>query len=452
MFNLKFCLTLLVFGLLLLSGCSDDGGGNGNGGNGPDGEEDPDGRYFIWANLGPGILLDNFEVAVWPSDSDDVPASECEITINGTNVPLIGTDGIDAYFATTEVGYEASTGYTIVAQIGNKSASCNFTTPSTPAGAEVHITSPDDGSYFEPGDAINLTWTVSGGTPDLVHVAVSADDVDEYIFETELSSSATSYTINGATTSAWAPYYEFLVSVDLGEYAYPFTGELAEVGSFTFIVLGGNAIYMYNEEGGDTTETPGEHAYLDLAAWPMMINADGVSASNIYATVMDENYNYVADGTVVSFTTNRGTISPSSSTTETGAAEVVLTSSITPGTATVIATCGVISDTVEVEFEEVVNVNIAVGSGARPSIYWTPGTETAYGLSVSKINGIHQPRWTVVSAIGFTPPVTYGTLPANSTQAWPLAGGSPADLVEGETYRVGLVTAHDDTTFYTFTR
>ena len=79
-------------------------------------------------------------------------------------------------------------------------------------------------------------------------------------------------------------------------------------------------------------------AAVTVGANPTSIFADGVSTSTITAMVKDELGFPIVDGTVVTFTTSLGVISPATDTTSDGEALTTLTSDSTVGTARVTAT------------------------------------------------------------------------------------------------------------------
>jgi adhesin/invasin len=86
---------------------------------------------------------------------------------------------------------------------------------------------------------------------------------------------------------------------------------------------------------------------LTLTAAPATLPAG--SSSTLTATVTDQDGNAVADGTVVSFTTNLGNISPASATTVNGVATATLSSTVA-GVAVVTATVGSLNATTQVTF------------------------------------------------------------------------------------------------------
>jgi predicted extracellular nuclease len=83
------------------------------------------------------------------------------------------------------------------------------------------------------------------------------------------------------------------------------------------------------------------------------------SLSTLTATVFDQFNNPIADGVVVSFTTDFGALSSSSATTVNGAATVTLSSTL-PGVATVTATVGSLNATAQVTFTPDVPANVAL--------------------------------------------------------------------------------------------
>jgi len=83
-----------------------------------------------------------------------------------------------------------------------------------------------------------------------------------------------------------------------------------------------------------------------ITANPTSIPADGVSTSTITATVSDQYDNKVADSTVVTFTTDLGSLGSSTvtKTTTSGVATATLTAGTTPGVATITAASDSASD------------------------------------------------------------------------------------------------------------
>jgi len=433
-----FLTIVFLVGLACDCGTNDDTNGNGNG--------DPPigtGDYFLSANIGNLTFSDgSFQLEVCRLDSSiSTGANEATVTLNGESVPLLTGNVEDAVFLKNHIGFEADKAYTVVVTLATQSATCNLTVGES-WGTE--ISSPADDSPWTPGDAINITWTyVDGAAPDSVEVVVDdeVDESDEYDYVVYLSGSSTSHTVPGSATSDLEGMLWVRVCplTDI----WWFTGDLQATGSFVTQVYACDAITLIEADSSG----PGS---IEVYAYPAAIPADGATTSDITAYVYDAIGGYVPDGTTVNFATDRGTLSSPTATTLYGEATVSLTSTTTPGTATVTATCGELCDDATVEFEEIIDVVIAVGAGDFPSISWTPSSEVAYALNVGAI-GVVIPKWSIGSILGFNSPVTFGTVPSGATQAIPMAG-SPAALVNGTEYRISLVTAGDDTTFYTFVR
>jgi predicted extracellular nuclease len=105
------------------------------------------------------------------------------------------------------------------------------------------------------------------------------------------------------------------------------------------------------------TFTPDVPANVALVAVPSTLPVG--SLSTLTATVTDQFGNFVANGTVVNFTTSLGTLSGSSATTVNGVATVTLSSTL-PGVAVVTATVGSLSATAQVTFTPDVPANVAL--------------------------------------------------------------------------------------------
>ena len=91
---------------------------------------------------------------------------------------------------------------------------------------------------------------------------------------------------------------------------------------------------------------------VTLTASPTAISADGSSTSTITATVSDQYDNKVANGTMVTFTTDLGSLGSSTvtKTTTSGVARATLTSGTTPGVATITAASNSASEWTRVTF------------------------------------------------------------------------------------------------------
>ncbi len=119
---------------------------------------------------------------------------------------------------------------------------------------------------------------------------------------------------------------------------------------------------------------------VSVASGSSWLFADGTSGTLITATVKDINGNNVTDGTLVSFTTSAGTLSPATATTVNGKAHVTLTSARLLGKARVVAVSGGVNATVD--------VNFIAGSINTLTVLVNPDNLTADGVSTSTIKGI----------------------------------------------------------------
>jgi len=245
---LKVGMLLLMASLSLATACDSASDGKSNsGGDGDsdsdgdgdtDGDGDGDGQYLIEAYMGGPLSLDGFSVYVGRINNSDPSAKDATITINGTSVvlrPLMSDDNDAVYYA-AGVGYEPNKAFQVEVSLGGKTASCSFTAPE---GTDVNF-DPDTDITLAAGDPLNLTWVFSGGTPQQLHLTIyneTTTQVDE-----DLDPSTTTYTVPGSETADWGGSgATYVASVDLGEFAYPFTGSLAAVTSVTALVLPGAA-------------------------------------------------------------------------------------------------------------------------------------------------------------------------------------------------------------------
>ena len=426
---------------LLLSGC---GGGGGDDDPGP-GVGDPSGKYLIEGYFGGAVIPGGFAVWVGRLDAGDTSAKECQITINGTSLSradLLSTES-DAFYSILEYDYAPNTAYTVTATLDGRTATCSFTSPETPW---VEITAPADNSLFEPGTDIDLAWSYDSGTPDNAYVGAMCDEEDEPILADQtLAGSATTYTIAGSVTDDWGDYADVLITVDLGEKVYLFTGDLAYAGSAVATVLPGDAIIVVPGTAPDTTWT------VTALLTDTEIDADGAGTTTVRAIVTDEFFNSCSDGTVVNWSAvpaGSVTFDSPTSTTLYGEATATITAGTTPGTVTITAVARGDSGSADLTLSAVTQV--AVGAGAYPVISWTPN-DSMVELLVRKAGlEIGNLRWSITGLI--SSPVTYGTVPGALVQTWPLLGAAPNALVTGEDYRVYLVDAAGDTASVLFTR
>ncbi len=118
---------------------------------------------------------------------------------------------------------------------------------------------------------------------------------------------------------------------------------------------------------------------ITLVALPTSISADGTSSSTITATLTDASGKPVAKGTTVTFTTTLGTLSSSSAATpdDTGIVVVSLIAGTDPGTATVTASSGGVSQSVTVTITGGVPDVGSIGVSANPTSIPADGASTS---------------------------------------------------------------------------
>ncbi len=159
----------------------------------------------------------------------------------------------------------------------------------------------------------------------------------------------------------------------------------------------------------------GTPAGVALTATPAVLPVG--NTSTLTAVVTDKDDNPVADGTVVSFTTDLGSVSPITAVTVNGIATATLSAAVL-GTATVTATVGSLSSTVQVTF--------IAGPPAQLSLTATPSVIAANGISQSVVLA------TVRDAFGY---------PVPDAQVNFLAGIGRFSPASGTTDANGQVTA-----------
>jgi hypothetical protein len=164
---------------------------------------------------------------------------------------------------------------------------------------------------------------------------------------------------------------------------------------------------------------------VTLAADPINLLADGVSTSTLTATVKDAEGHNVADGTPVSFTTDRGILGSSTitKTTTNGAATATLTAPTERGIATVQAQSDNVSDYTAVFFKERGQPDVVAAKTESTE----PGTDT--------VDAKDEANTTVTKSGVGTPAITVAQYEENP-------GSSPITAFFG-----GYIAVHlDDTT------
>lgn len=431
-------LTILV--VLCSAGCSSDSSTKS------DDDGDGHGLYLITAYVGNALVPGgSISANVNRLDAADASAKECVITVNGTTVPLLPLASTDsnAVFTRLNFGYQAGTTYTVVATIAGRSATCSFVAPPY---VWPTIDSPADGSGYETGQPIALSWSFEGDAPDQVQVEASGDG-DDILYEQALPGSTLSHTIPGSATANWTDD-DLLVTVDFGERVWPFTGELAAPGSVAGTVLPGDAIILNHDD------TP-EDAYwtVTVQAESASLAADGASTTRIDVVVQDQTGGAPPDGTPVVFSVEpagMATVDPVSATILGGTTYTTIQAGLQSGTVEVIAAA--LGETGMASLSLTATLQVTVGTGSYPLISWSP-PDPMLGLVVRQ-DGVQigNLRWSLVPSgiSGFGSPVVYGTTPAGAQQIYPFTG-APQGLTIGASHRLGLVDALGDTTFVTFT-
>ncbi len=429
----------------VLWGCSSGDKSTGTGGD-PDDVTLP---YLLEGYFSGTVVEGGFGIWVGRLDPQFPSSRECQITMNGEALTLLPgvSDDDDALFALVNHEYEPNVQYTISASLGGRTSTCSFMGPEYPW---IDITTPSGDGYFTPGAPVELVWAYDRGTPQQIYVRVTADGGEEDIalVEQELAGATTSYTVAGLLTAAWSPYDQVLVTVDGGEDAWPFTGDLAVASSAVYTVCSGDAAELV--QGEEPVVTWQVTVVLDDAA----LDADGVSTTPVRARVEDEGLAACPDGTPVTFRAEPSgyvTLDPTVATTAGGEATTLLTAGTSAPAGGVVT---VYAAALEAEGSAGLTMNetsqVTVGPGATPTIDWTPA-EPMVALFVRQSGlVIGNLRWSITGY--FSGPVTYGTTPGSAVQTYPLLGQGPVALVTGTAYSIVLVDAAADTTTYEFVR
>ena len=211
--------------------------------------------------------------------------------------------------------------------------------------------------------AISATVLNSSGNP--------VPDGTSVTFTTDLGSFGGSTTAV-ATTTGGVAQIQLTSSTSTGMASVSATaGTVTEVTSVTF--------------------SPGPPAGLVLAALPASIPADGVTSLTLQAVVNDANGHAVADGTVISFGTTRGTVSAPSAVTSGGVAAVSV-SSTDAGQATMTATAGAAVGTTNAYFTPLLQIGKTVSRADAPT-----GSVLTYTVTiVNATAGGVAAAWTVL--------------------------------------------------------
>ena len=182
-------------------------------------------------------------------------------------------------------------------------------------------------------------------------------------------------------------------------------------------------------------------AAINLTADPTEILADGTSTSAIEADVTKPNGQSVEDGTEVTFSTDAGTVSPSTTPTNNGMAWATLTSSTVDETATVTAWAGSISQTADVEFKKAVTSITLI---TNPTNIPADGTTWSM-ITATLIDAFDQP---VAKGTELTFETTSGTF-SNGAQTHTVTtadnSGTMADFLRGAIADTATITVASGT-------
>jgi len=435
----------LLLAALLGAGCS--GGSSTNPG---DGDDNPlgTGQYELLGYFGGDVAPGGFGLYVTRLDPACASAKGAQVELNGAEVGLrevVSTDE-DAFYSILSLEYESGIQYQIDVGLGDRSAACAFTGLAYP---QVTITAPESDATFVPGESIEVTWSYDEGTPSAIYVA-AGQDADPMAVSVELPGTTTSYTIPGSITSTWTDQNDaVLITVDEGEAFYPFTGDLAGVGSGVATVGWGDAALVYAGEPEPEVEWT-----VTVTLSSSVLPADGASNTLVDVYITDDQGRPPSSTEAVTFSLNpssRASLLQTECACQGGYAWNYVTAGQEAGTVEVSASFDGDSGQATLTLQEAIHT-ITVGSGGYPTIDWDPDLPI-YGLLIHETHGMLAIKWTIAASglAGFAPPVTYGTKPSGTTQVYPLLNAAPAALEAGTSYRIGLVDAQMDTTYHTFT-
>jgi adhesin/invasin len=313
-------------------------------------------------------------------------AAQDSATVTFTaGLPAAGTDGLKLVATPASIEANGTSTSTLNATVkdanGNLVAAGVVVTWSTTAGALTSNTSTTDDSGVA---SMVLTSATVAGAGTVKAVAGAANDSATVTFVPgapapgvnglELAATPASIEADGTSTSTLKATLKDSHGNALGSgvvVAWSTTGgALArdtsvtdKTGEATMVLTSSTVAGVFTIEASSgaaknttpVTFTAGVPAAgtdgLKLVATPASIEANGTSTSTLTATVKDANGNAVGKGVVVTWSTTAGGLASTSSTTdESGATSMVLTSSTVTGVATVKAAAGAASGSATVTF------------------------------------------------------------------------------------------------------
>ncbi len=179
------------------------------------------------------------------------------------------------------------------------------------------------------------------------------------------------------------------------------------------------------------------HPYtVTVDALPTTIAIGGAATSTVTATVVDQYGHWVADGTVVTFTTNLGSFptTPYARTTVSGVVTATLTAGNTSGQAIVTADAGTDEGQTTVEF--------TAGEPATVTVAANPASIVADGVSTSAITAIVTDQWSnpVTDGTVVTFTTNLGSFPTTPYTTMTVDGAATATLTAGTDLGTATVT------------
>ena len=398
------------------------------------------------------------------SDSVDVtfvagPAANVAVSAEPTTLPADGSStstitaavtdangnpvaGQSVSFATTLGNVAPATGTTDA----NGMATATLTAASGPGTATVSATAGDaSGSatveFIASGPA---SVSVSADPTTLIADGASTSTISAQVTDAN-ANPVVGETVSFATT---AGTIDATAVTDANGVAVATFTAGTTVGTATITATAGEA-----SDTVDVTLIAGAAANMTITANPVSVPADGTTASTIAASVTDANGNPIA-GATVSLTTDLGTLTaPSITTDANGEGTATITSAVT-GTATVLGNLGTLSDSVEVSFtatDEPVVINDKVAlDGVNTGFSSTPEPNAPAGVYTISATFTNNTTDTTLSNIYFeVVELSNGNLLLNADGGPGGVGSrlsvtSPASLAPGESFtvdfRIGLAS------------
>ncbi|MBM4464474.1 MAG: hypothetical protein FJ014_02710 [Chloroflexi bacterium] len=374
-----------------------------------------------------------------------------------------------AYPITLTVGDRATLTATVKDQYNNNVADGTVVTFTTSLG---EVGSTQVTKTTASGVATATLTSLLPGTATITATADSVSDTVDVTFEpgppytVTLEAHPTSISIPGYTSALTATVVDQYDNHVADGTIVTFTTSLGILGSdvvtkptsggvatgvLTSETTAGTAIVTATSDSKVATTTveftPLSPHTVTLTAYPPTLTVGSIST--LTATVKDQYDNNVADGTVVTFTTSLGEVGSTevTKTTTSGVAAAELTSQV-PGTATVTATAGSVSDTVDVTFAP--GPPYTVTLEANPTSILVGGFTSTLTATVTDQFDNHVADGTVVT---FT--TSLGEVGSTEVARTTTSGVATATLTSGDTAGVAAITATADsevaTTVVTFT-